>query len=274
MRCSLSSRSDVRGPCRGRQPDGSAAPDAAGCEAHCCEPPIKPNGEAAKEAALDGVGIHQRRGSAARVMTKEEEYCCFNSAEEKEEAMEESGRTESSDETDATTTTEDDPLAGDEDLMKEEQEQAQQIHLSEQQSALTAPSEDAVSVEACVLAPEPLLGSPRPPPLLLSSEAAAVMPEPARVSAPDPMATPPRARAALTPEPQLGVRAPEKKEKGSVEVPFPSLHAIHVLLQCVFAATRFSIMSNTALSRAPSFLSVQESHHGVGCGSSNGQAVH
>ncbi|KAI4967192.1 hypothetical protein ZWY2020_029521 [Hordeum vulgare] len=78
-------------PRRGRLPDGSAAPDAAGCEAHCCEPPVKPNGEAfaAKEAALDGVGIHQRRGSAARVTTKEEEYCCFNSAEEKEAAMDE-----------------------------------------------------------------------------------------------------------------------------------------------------------------------------------------
>ncbi|VAI63330.1 unnamed protein product [Triticum turgidum subsp. durum] len=37
-----------------------------------------------------GVGIHQRRGSAARVTTKEEdEYCCFNSTEEKEAAMDE-----------------------------------------------------------------------------------------------------------------------------------------------------------------------------------------
>ncbi|VAI63328.1 unnamed protein product [Triticum turgidum subsp. durum] len=34
--------------------------------------------------------IHQRRGSAARVTTKEEdEYCCFNSTEEKEAAMDE-----------------------------------------------------------------------------------------------------------------------------------------------------------------------------------------
>ncbi|KAI4981422.1 hypothetical protein ZWY2020_021914 [Hordeum vulgare] len=65
------------------------SPDAAGCEAHCCEPPVKPNDEAAKEEALDGVGIHQRRGSATRVTTKEEEYCCFNSAEEKEAAMDE-----------------------------------------------------------------------------------------------------------------------------------------------------------------------------------------
>ncbi|KAE8771452.1 hypothetical protein D1007_56655 [Hordeum vulgare] len=61
-------------PRRGHLPDGSAAHDAAGCEAHCCEPPVKPNGEAAKEAALDGAGIHQRRGFATRVTTKEEEY--------------------------------------------------------------------------------------------------------------------------------------------------------------------------------------------------------
>ncbi|VAI51732.1 unnamed protein product [Triticum turgidum subsp. durum] len=37
-----------------------------------------------------GVGIHQRRGSAARVTAKEgDEYCCFNSTEEKEAAMDE-----------------------------------------------------------------------------------------------------------------------------------------------------------------------------------------
>ncbi|KAI4982657.1 hypothetical protein ZWY2020_023149 [Hordeum vulgare] len=180
---------------------------------------------------------------------------------------------ESSDETDATATatTEDDTLVGDEYLMEEEwrgyspreQEKAQQIHLSEQQSALTAPSEDVVSAEACVLAPEPLLGSPRPTPLLLSSEAAAVTPDPARVSAPDPTATPPRARATLMPEPELGVRAPEKKEKGSVlRFMFPlafmlfmSAASVSVLLQL-----DSPIMSNTALSRASSFLSVQESH--------------
>ncbi|KAI5014443.1 hypothetical protein ZWY2020_055833 [Hordeum vulgare] len=74
-------------PRRGRLPEGSAALDATGSEAHCCEPSVKPNGEAAKEAALDGVEIHQRRGSASRVKTKEEEYCCFNSAEKKEAAI-------------------------------------------------------------------------------------------------------------------------------------------------------------------------------------------
>ncbi|KAI5009831.1 hypothetical protein ZWY2020_011968 [Hordeum vulgare] len=43
-------------PRRGRLPDGSAALDAAGCEAQCCEPPVKPNGEAAKEAAPGSIG--------------------------------------------------------------------------------------------------------------------------------------------------------------------------------------------------------------------------
>uniref|UniRef100_A0A8I6XF25 Uncharacterized protein n=1 Tax=Hordeum vulgare subsp. vulgare TaxID=112509 RepID=A0A8I6XF25_HORVV len=147
--------------------------------------------------------------------------------------------------------------------MEEEQEQAQHIHLSEQQSALTAPSDDVVSAEACVLAPEPLLGSPRPPPPLLSSEAAAVTLEPARVSAPDPMATPPRARAALTPEPELGVRAPEKKEKGSVLrflFPLAFMLFMSAASVCVLLQPDSPIMSNTALSRASSFLSVQESH--------------
>ncbi|XP_044979538.1 uncharacterized protein LOC123447043 [Hordeum vulgare subsp. vulgare] len=170
---------------------------------------------------------------------------------------------ESSEETDATATTEDDPLAGDDELTEEEQEQAQQIHLSEQQSALTAPSDDAVSAEACVLAPEPLLGSPPPPPLLLSSEAAPVTPEPARVSAPDPMAIPPRARAALTPEPELGVRAPEKKEKGSALrflLPLAFMLFMSAASVCVLLQPDSPIMSNTALSRASSFLSVQESH--------------
>ncbi|VAI63329.1 unnamed protein product [Triticum turgidum subsp. durum] len=78
-------------PRRGRLPDGSVLPDAAGCEVHCSCEPVKPgsvNGDA--KAAPDGVGIHQRRGSAARVTTKEEdEYCCFNSTEEKEAAMDE-----------------------------------------------------------------------------------------------------------------------------------------------------------------------------------------
>ncbi|KAI4976097.1 hypothetical protein ZWY2020_049704 [Hordeum vulgare] len=73
-------------PRRGRLPDGSTAPDVADCEVHCCEPPVKPNDKAAKEVALDGIGIHQRRGSASRVTTKEEEYCCFNSVEKKEAA--------------------------------------------------------------------------------------------------------------------------------------------------------------------------------------------
>ncbi|KAM3245353.1 hypothetical protein ACQJBY_056592 [Aegilops geniculata] len=72
-----------------RRPDGSVLP---GCEAHCSCDPVKPgsvNGDVAK-AAPDGVGIHQRRGSAARVTAKEEdEYCCFNSTEEKAAAMDE-----------------------------------------------------------------------------------------------------------------------------------------------------------------------------------------
>ncbi|KAI4969370.1 hypothetical protein ZWY2020_000284 [Hordeum vulgare] len=145
---------------------------------------------------------------------------------------------EISDETDATATTEDNPLAGDEDLMEEEQEQAHQIHLS-------------------------LAGLARPPPLLLSSEAAAVTPEPARVSAPDPTATPPRARAALTPEPELGVRAQEKKEKGStLRFMFPLAFMLFMCAAsvCVLLQPDSPIMSNTALSRASSFLSVQESH--------------
>ncbi|KAF7081503.1 hypothetical protein CFC21_085440 [Triticum aestivum] len=76
-------------PRRGRLPDGSVLPDAAGCDAHCSCEPVKPNGDVAK-AAPDGVGIHQRRGSAARVTAKEgDEYCCFNSTEEKEAAMDE-----------------------------------------------------------------------------------------------------------------------------------------------------------------------------------------
>uniref|UniRef100_A0A453Q4F6 Citrate transporter-like domain-containing protein n=1 Tax=Aegilops tauschii subsp. strangulata TaxID=200361 RepID=A0A453Q4F6_AEGTS len=77
-------------PRRGRLPDGSVLPDAAGCEVHCSCEPVKPNGDVVK-AAPDGVGIHQRRGCAARVTTKEEEdeYCCFNSTEEKEAAMDE-----------------------------------------------------------------------------------------------------------------------------------------------------------------------------------------
>ncbi|VAI51731.1 unnamed protein product [Triticum turgidum subsp. durum] len=79
-------------PRRGRLPDGSVLPDAAGCDAHCSCEPVKPgsvNGDVAK-VAPDGVGIHQRRGSAARVTAKEgDEYCCFNSTEEKEAAMDE-----------------------------------------------------------------------------------------------------------------------------------------------------------------------------------------
>ncbi|KAE8784634.1 hypothetical protein D1007_41739 [Hordeum vulgare] len=58
-------------PCRGRLPDGSIVPDAVGCE-----PPVKPNGEAAKEAALDGTGIHQRRGSAVKL---NQQVCKMNS---------------------------------------------------------------------------------------------------------------------------------------------------------------------------------------------------
>jgi hypothetical protein len=70
--------------------DGSAPDAAAGCEAHCCCEPVKPdaNGGVAKVPDV-AVGIHQRRGVAAgvAVANKNEE---FYSAEEKEEvAMEE-----------------------------------------------------------------------------------------------------------------------------------------------------------------------------------------
>ncbi|XP_020175437.1 uncharacterized protein [Aegilops tauschii subsp. strangulata] len=151
---------------------------------------------------------------------------------------------ESSDETDATATTEDD-------LTEEEQEQAEQNHLPGEQPALAAPPEAA---EACVLAPEPAPGSP-PPPLLLSPEAAAVTPEPARVPAPEPRATPPRARA-LTPEPEHGARAPAKKGSALrfllplAFVLFMSAASVCVLLQ----------PDSPIMSRASSFLSVQESH--------------
>uniref|UniRef100_A0A453Q428 Citrate transporter-like domain-containing protein n=1 Tax=Aegilops tauschii subsp. strangulata TaxID=200361 RepID=A0A453Q428_AEGTS len=42
-------------PRRGRLPDGSVLPDAAGCEVHCSCEPVKPNGDVVK-AAPDGVG--------------------------------------------------------------------------------------------------------------------------------------------------------------------------------------------------------------------------
>uniref|UniRef100_A0ACD5YWF2 Uncharacterized protein n=1 Tax=Avena sativa TaxID=4498 RepID=A0ACD5YWF2_AVESA len=74
---------------RGARPiDGSGALDvAAGCEAHCCCEPVKP--DAADANGVDAkVGIHQRKGVAGGVVgRKEEEY---SSVEEKEEvAMEE-----------------------------------------------------------------------------------------------------------------------------------------------------------------------------------------
>ncbi|KAM3294984.1 hypothetical protein ACQJBY_037693 [Aegilops geniculata] len=158
--------------------------------------------------------------------------------------LEDGFASESSDETDATATTEDD-------LTEEEQEQTQQNHLPGEQPALAAPSEAA---EACVLAPEPAPGSPRPP-LLLSPEAAAVTPEPARVPAPEPRATPPRARA-LTPEPELGARAPAKKGS-SLRFLFPLAFVLFMSAAsvCVLLQPDSPIMS-----RASSFLSVQESH--------------
>ena len=78
---------------RGRRGAGSSAPDAvaAGCEAHCCCEPVKPDpngGDAGKV-----VGIHQRRGGAvgvngASVARKGDAE--YSSMEEKEEvAMEE-----------------------------------------------------------------------------------------------------------------------------------------------------------------------------------------
>ncbi|XP_037422496.1 uncharacterized protein LOC119287093 [Triticum dicoccoides] len=156
---------------------------------------------------------------------------------------------ESSDETDATATTEDD-------LTEEEQEQAQQNHLPREQPALAAPSEAA---EACVLAPDPTPGSPRAA-LLLPSEAAAVTPEPARVSAPEPRATPPRARA-LTPEPEHGVRAPAKKGSSlRFLLPLAFVLLMSAASVCVLLQPDSPIMSNTALSKASGFLSVQESH--------------
>ncbi|KAM0904324.1 hypothetical protein ACQ4PT_018046 [Festuca glaucescens] len=76
-----------------RQIDGSDAPDAAGCEAHCCCEPVKPAATNGDTKVPDGVGIHQRRGSVLRggengvaPVAKEQEY---NSVEKEEVAMEE-----------------------------------------------------------------------------------------------------------------------------------------------------------------------------------------